>query len=370
MDLAAAKSQLNITPVDYSYRMPVEFFGKFDNDTGKRLTPRIGTMAQLKCLSDIFSFSVFKDGGRGICTRNYEQFKRDVNVSESTVRRALKNFKDKYITSERKGGYQFDIENNPLSGGHYKLEAWMTRPISHNGKIVEFSNDTQIVAAFFNSECNRAPLELSTREIAYRLDMSVPAVQKAINILTADYKNNPFVYRTEKGLNGHKKSKYVINRKLFRELNKSEEKRLKAIAKEQAKRGGAKGGQNKPATGLTKAIEREIAARNQYRIERATSVYARALTDEEFRASDAKLKSLAPKLAYAEHKNLPVLPDLQHEEHGLTERRKTALKRLGIDEREFSEEFHCKCIKCRDKLFLADGKICDCFPRGAPPETV
>ena len=43
MDLAAAKSQLNITPVDYSYRMPVEFFGKFDNDTGKRLTPRIGT---------------------------------------------------------------------------------------------------------------------------------------------------------------------------------------------------------------------------------------------------------------------------------------------------------------------------------------
>ena len=65
-----------------------------------------------------------------------------------------------------------------------------------------------------------------------------------------------------------------------------------------------------------------------------------------------------------------VLPDLQHEEHELTERRKTALKRLGIDEREFSEEFHCKCIKCRDKLFLADGKICDCFPRGAPPETV
>ncbi len=360
METVAVAPQLNTSHVDYTYRMPVEFFGKFDNETGKRLTSRIGTAGLIKWLADTFTFSVFKDGKTGICTRTNEQFTRDLNVSESTVYRARNKFVGKYVKNEKKGKYQFDIENNPLSGGYYALEAWMTRPILHNGKTIEFTNVTQLVAAYFNSECNRKPQELSTRELAYKLDISELSAQRAINVLTADYKNNPFVYRTEKGVNGHKRSVYVINRALFRKLNKAEEKRLKAQIKAREK------SKAEPDAETNKAVESELNERRQYRIERAESVYARALADEEFRVSGEALKRLAPKLAFAELKHLPGLTKLQQEECELTGRRKAALKRLEIDEAEFSEEFHCKCIKCHDKLFLANGKPCGCFSRGAP----
>lgn len=364
METAAALQKINIAPVDYSYRMPVEFFGKFDKTTGKRLTPKIGTCGQLKWLSDVFSFSVFKDGKRGVCTRTTEQFKRDINVSESTVYRARNAYVGGYVISEAKGKYQFDTDNNTLSGGHYKLEAWMTRPIPHNGGVVEFTGATQLVAAYFNSECNRKPQELSVRDIAYKLDISEPSVQQALNVLTAHQKKNPFVYCVEKGVNGHRKSRYIINRKLFRELGKAEAKRQKAKEKNRAK---ATEDSTKPDTAFSDAVERELNERRQYRIDGAARALSRALADEEFRTSDEALKRLAPKLAYAEIRKSQDLPTLRRKEKELTAHRRTALKRLGIAEAELSEEFYYKCTKCRDKLFLANGKRCGCFAPGAPP---
>lgn len=370
METTAAVQQLNILPVDYSYRMPVELFGTFDKETGKRTSNRKCTFTAIKVLSDIFSFSVKKDGTKSDCTRSIEQFKRDLNISESSVRRALKM--EGYFTCAegRKNSYQFDTENNYVCGGHYKLEAWMTRPVLLAGGVLILSDAEQMVAALFNSECNRKPQEFSTREIAERLDMSVPPVQAAINKLTDEkYK---LVYCIQKGANGHKKSKYIINRKLFRQLNKAEEKAQKAIEKAKKKTAEWKPSDDKPQqpTYTKEAIDREYYERKSRREDAARAMLARAMADAEFKAATETLQSLAPKLAFATVKNAPYLAELQAQERECQERKKAALKRLKIDEANLSEEFYISCLKCRDKLFTVSGELCGCFSRGAPPGEV
>ncbi len=370
METTAAVQQLNILPVDFSYRMPVELFGTFDKETGKRTSRRKCTFTAIKVISDIFSFSVRKDGSKSDCTRSIEQFKRDLNISESSVRRALKTEGYFTRTEGRKNSYQFDTENNYVCGGHYKLEAWMTRPVLLEGGLLILTDAEQAVVAFFNSECNRKPQELSTREIAERLDMSVPPVQAAINKLTD--KKYMLVYCTQKGVNGHKKSKYIINRKLFQQLNNAEKKAQKAIEKAKKKNADGKPSDDKPQKSTyTKAtIDREFYERKNRREDAVRATVARAMADEEFKTASETLKRLAPQIAFATIKNAPNLAELQAKERELIERKKTALKRLKIDEAELSEEFYISCLKCRDKLFTASGELCSCFSRGAPPGKV
>ncbi len=370
METTAAVQQFNILPVDFSYRMPVELFGTFNKETGKRTSRRKCTFTAIKVISDIFSFSVKKDGSKSDCTRSIEQFKRDLNISESSVRRALKEEGYFTRTEGRKNSYQFNTENNFVCGGHYKLEAWMTRPVLLEDGLLILTDAEQIVAAFFNSECNRKPQELSAREIAERLDMSVPPVQTAINKLTD--KKYELVYCIQKGVNGHKKSKYIINRRLFRQLNKAEEKAQKAIEKAKKKTADGKPSDDKPQQPVyTKAaIDREYYERKNRREDAARATLARAMADEEFKTATETLQHLAPKLAFATVKNTPYLAELQAQERECQERKKAALKRLQIDEAELSEEFYISCLKCRDKLFTASGELCSCFSRGAPPVKV
>lgn len=367
MNATATAQQLNILPVDYSYRMPVELFGTFDTTTGKRTSRRNFTFTAIKIISEIFSFSVLKDGVRSVCTRTIGLFKRDLNISESSIRRAIKaGDADGIITHPegRKNAYQFDIENNFICGGHYRLEAWMTRPILLNGELVTLSEAEQIVAAFFNSECNRAPQECSARDIADKLDMSLPAAQQAIAKLIA-FK---LVFRPQKGVNGYKKSIYIINRKQFRELNRAEAKKQKAIEKaKEAEAGKQSESEQTAAKRRNATIKHELLERENYRAESASAALARAMADEEFRTSDAELKKLAPKLALSQLRNLPDLAKLQRTAGELEECRSAALKRLKISEAEFSKDFYIRCDKCRDKLLLADGSVCTCFARGAPP---
>lgn len=367
MNKAATAQKLNTTEVDYSYRQPVELFGTFDKITGIRTSHRVGTFGQIKILSDIYSFSVGKDGNRSICTRTLPQFVRDLNVSESTVRRGLKLGAEKgYVTGVegRKNAYQFDTDANYTCGGHYRLEAWMTRPIPFENGLLVLTNAQQALLSYFNSECNRAPQELSASDIAEKLDISVPTAQKAIDKITD--KNTRLVYRLEVGVNGHKKSKYIINRKLFRELNKAEAKKQKAIEKA-LKAKTANEGQNTAQDDRSEAIRREYCERKNMREEALRRTLARAMADFEYKTAAEALQRLAPKVAFAEVRNMPDLPKLQAEAQRLEEQRTAALKRLKIDEAELSEEFYIRCQKCRDTLHLPTGRVCDCFTRGAPP---
>ncbi|MDE5722183.1 MAG: hypothetical protein K2I30_05545 [Clostridia bacterium] len=373
MNTTAAVEQLNTSAVDYTYRMPVELFGTFNKGTGKRTAHKIAAYGQIKVISDIYTFSVRRGGMRSFCTRTLELFKRDLNVSESTVRRALKiGAADGYITCEegRKDAYQFDTENNYTSGGHYKLEAWMTRPIIIEDNILTLTNAEQSVAAFFNSECNRAPQEYSANDIAETLDMSVPTVQKAIDKLTDE--KFRLVYRLSVGKNQYRKSKYIINRTLFRALNREEAKKQKAIEKALAKKnvGGKQSeGQTQPQTSLDfeEAVQTEYRERVNRRAEALKKTLARALTDMEFRTSEEALKQLLPRLEFARLRKMPNLSKLQQEMDDYTKRRKAALKRLKIDEAELSESFYVLCPKCRDTLIFPNGAVCNCFARGAPP---
>lgn len=330
MNATAAVEQLNIAPVNYSYRMPVELFGTFDKVTGKRLTRRICPIGQLKVLSNIYTFDIKKDGTHGICTRTLELFKRDLNASESTIRCALKFGAEGYIkqVEGRKNAYQFDTDNNYLCGGHYKLEAWMTRPVPFGNEVIKLTNVEQAVASLFNSECNRSPQEFSANDIAEKLDIRLPSAQKAIDKLTDE--KFRFVYRKRKGVNGYKKSMYIINRKLFRTLKKAEAKKQKAIDKERAKKEAAEQKESEKLTpnpaSFKEAIESEFYERWNRREESVRRMLAAAMEDMEFRTASEELDRLARKLAYAMARKLPESERLQVKEQELTARRNASVK--------------------------------------------
>lgn len=368
METSAAVGQLNILAVDYTYRMPVELFGAFDKETGRRTAPKIGPYGRIKVISDIYTFSVRNDGGQAYCTRTYGLFGRDSNVSESTARRAVNaGIEIGLITrsEECKNAYRFDTGNNYTSGGHYKLEAWMTRPTAIGDNILTLSNAEQIVAAFFNSECNRAPQEYSVNDIALKLDMSVPTARKAIDKFTD--KKFSLVFRLEVGKNKYRKSKYIINKKLFRTLNRAEAKKQKAIAKANEKNADKRSDTLQDNAEFKEALKRERYEREERRKEAVKKTWARALADLEFKTSVEALDSLAPRLAFAELRNMPDYPKLKKEADIYAHRKEEALKRLNIGEAEFSENFHVLCPECRDTLILANGRVCKCFARGSPP---
>lgn len=366
METAAVMQQLNSNAVDYSYRAPLALFGEFDENSGKRRTRRVGAFTTIKVLADIFSFSVFSDGRRSVCTRTIELFKRDLGMSESSVRRALKSeAAQKWVKSNSKNAYEFKAEGL-MNGAHYKYEAWMTRPIVIKGNMLVLTHAEQAVLAYFNSEARRQPLEVSSQDIVNQLDMSLPIVQGAINKVCA--KEFDLVHRLYIGKNGKSKSKYIINRALFRELGRAEKKKLKALQKHESGTDDASKPDDK--RDIKSAVESELYARKRYREESAERVYARALEDKEFKLTDEELKKLAPKLAFAEVRGSVGYVELLEHQRELNARRMSALKRLNISEAELSEGFYIQCNKCSDKLFLSSGKMCGCFSPGAPPGEV
>lgn len=111
-----------------------------------------------------------------------------------------------------------------------------------------------------------------------------------------------------------------------------------------------------------KRTDREhfYAVRRQAALSVAEKNKARAEEDAEFKESTAVLKRGEIELAKAELYAPKTLPDILLKMQEANEKRKRALQRLGLSEKDFEPQFVCPL--CSDTGFLPNGLPCDCYP--------
>ena len=92
---------------------------------------------------------------------------------------------------------------------------------------------------------------------------------------------------------------------------------------------------------------------------RAEKMRKKAETNAEFRKAESAIKECELSLARAEAFGSDELPTLRRTLEEIKERRRSALKAVGIAEADLLPNYSCK--KCSDTGFMKDGKMCDCY---------
>ena len=94
---------------------------------------------------------------------------------------------------------------------------------------------------------------------------------------------------------------------------------------------------------------------------------AEANKDERFKWITGELGRVEIELAKASAYNPSALAAIKTRKAAYLRERREILWRFGIEEDDLTVEAHCKCRKCFDKGFRADGTACDCYTPGVEP---
>ena len=160
------------------------------------------------------------------------------------------------------------------------------------------------------------------------------------------------IYRPKKGVNDHDKSRFCVNMKRLRKLDKK----------------------HNPNKYKKKALPKEVedinarAEHKRYyalRKEKAQNAVDRAKAKANelprFRELAAELGQMEIQLAKAEIFAPITLPDLEARKKALLAEREQVLRSIGLTSADLEPKYRCQ--KCQDTGFLPNGKACRCWQR-------
>lgn len=105
--------------------------------------------------------------------------------------------------------------------------------------------------------------------------------------------------------------------------------------------------------------ERYYSMLREKALSRTEQMRKRAESNAEFCKAESAMKECELSLARAEAFGSDEVPSLRRTLKEIKERRKSALKAVGITESDLLPNYTCK--KCSDTGFMADGRMCDCY---------
>ena len=347
MGAATATQQLN-KPY---FAAPMSLF----NYCGRRLP--LGTIV-VSALFASFSGKVQDDGTLSTCTRSKKQLHEEVCVSLSTVYRALNELDDKgklTLLENKENTYILEHDSDGFLRIDKRLltEDWdiydeKTKKVIERRKLTlaEVVVAALIITRCYNKKHDKHIYEASYPDIAKELDLAESTVERVIPVLKAA----KIIVRKSQdvGVNRYKKSTYSANRK-FKWIYKKSAQPKEPPQPEQVQHSDTS---NSPQAGLPKndyykylkeceERSRQIAEREQKYYdakfaaeEAAEKNYLRAMQDEQFKKATEELMAVSIEIGKAEGKAADgKAPDeLYKRESELHERRREALKRLGMNE--------------------------------------
>lgn len=311
------------------------------------------TLSAVAAGGQIYSFTCDKvNGEQPTCTRTYEGFSRDLGISVSSVGRAVGSL-IKGGMIERKGQSEYITTLNK-SGTFLRLENWVNtvqiKVTAMNGEVTErrLTLAERLVFSLIFTHCDNGKKGgnkycASYKEMRNVLGISEKTICKSINTLTAA----GLVIRAEyeRGVNRAHKSIYHINKRILsrnRAATPNEDKKAQSSTEDRAGR------------------ERWYAQRKQEAEERAERNERKARTDNQFKAADTELRTLASKEAFAELRGeLTELMQIQARRRELEEQRIKALRRMHLTPEDLIPQYHCSI--CNDTGFTEEGKLCGCY---------
>lgn len=278
-------------------------------------------------IGEFFSFSSRKVEGGSVkqpCTRTYTQLASRLGLSVPTVWRAINKSK-KYITKgDRQSEYSFDYDM--LDGEEFdriEQSVLLNTDITLACKIV-FAR----IRTICDSEKNKSKtFESSDKDLAEQLGLSKKTIKAALGKLNEE----KLVFCIQKGVNKYKKSVYTINEKRLRKMEKSAKKEAKR--REHAER--TYYDCKHSAEDKAERLRKEIAENNPGEYEELETLRAQLI---DARISKARAEQNGAD-SFAEAATVDKL-----------ERRYGAiLKKLGVTEEMFRQEYYMRCDKCRQR---------------------
>ena len=314
----------------------------------------------------VFSYSCVHDDSEARCNMSYNQFAEKLHLSRATVARSVKSLRDKKIIEQDKSrriGAAYRYIDPPQENGYIDTELYLyTTPFSVRGKrepvyLTKAQVDVLcLIKTHTGNKKGKGYFEGSVRSIARTVNLSDTTAQRAIDVLL----RAGLIFRTEngRGVNLHKRSRYVANEKLLRVVRKK--------YKKDATPGNAPKKDNRTEAEIAadaradrERYYAELRQRDQARIDQHVGVL---MKDEEYVKTDRAIRQLVVKIAAAEEHGLPGLNELRDQQSVLLAQRARRMVLCNIDEKDVQPMY--KCRRCSDTGFTPDGRMCDCYPPG------
>ena len=304
----------------------------------------------------------FSRGEGKRCNLSYADFAKKLGLSLATVARSIAALKED-------GGIEQDKSRYACASYKYKKEVDDSTYIRTDLYLytTEFAIPGEasprrlkrseiLVFGLISTHCNnrkkdKEEFSASARSIASQLGMSKETVKNAISVLL----RAGLLYRdpSERGVNGHKTSKYHINAKLIRKMKRAQKAQKPATtaprhvieADQRAER------ERFYALRRDKAERKAIACR-EYALKHAVN----------FKYLENELGKIEYSLARAELKeDFKTLSELQTKKIRLKDEFSKVLATIGMKESDLHPVYACS--KCSDTGFDTHGRACDCYSR-------
>ncbi len=334
--MAEAAAKLNI-PEEWRLRVPYSFFKKPLYGAGGR-TP---TRSEISLYGLIYGLSAKSNGEKGSCNMSYSTFERKLNVSRGTVAHTVQDLKSagKIVQDKsHKTCASYCFTERPQEVGFVTIHLYLyNTQFSFRGEETpRYLTQAEIhVLSLIKTHCDNdkgtGSFEGSARGIAKTLGLHKNTVQNCLSELL----RAGLIYRVgnKKGVNGHKRSEYTVNRKLMRKLSKEYKKATEQPTKKLT--------EAEQAADERTERERFYAERQRVALDRAEAFERRAMQDETFRTVTQELGKLVPQIGKAEAFGTGELEELKRKERQLKAQKAKRLTLLGLSEDDLLPHWHC-----------------------------
>lgn len=324
-------------------------------------------LSEIMLFSAVYSFSDAESQAR--CNKSFSRFGEDLRLSRGTVGRGIKALKQAGKIEQDKSRRfcaSYTCVNFSKGRRFIKIELYLKETqfkVKGEAEPRYLTNAELLVLCHIKTHCSHVGEFVGgVRSIAETLGLSESTVDEAIKTLL----RAELIYRPERGLNGWKRSKYTVNKKLMRQTKKTHGKKAKKAEREEPA----------PAEKLTEAerahearteYERYYAERRRIAEARADQISARLNADDTYKRVYAEIRRTELEQARAEVFNLPEAEELRRRLKRLRAERARRMAELCITESDLKPNYQCP--KCEDTGYRkTDGRMCDCYPkRGRKP---
>lgn len=321
----------------------------------------------LTVLSAIYCFSAHSDKR---CNLSYAGFTRLYNVSPASVARAVKRLKDEELIVQDKSNpahasYTYtgpSMKKSSITVNYFLYHVKFKVKGEAEPRLLTKSA-VDVLSHIMTHELNQKGNGFtgSQRGIAAALQLTKKTVQSAIRLLMkADLIYQPKEY---KGVNTHKRSRYVLNTILLMKARKQFERELGLVREpvKQPAQDRSFAPRSVSDADARAARERYYAELRRHAESRAEKFLGELNADTRYAELSKQRRALQVELGKAAAYNLPTLEELRRKEKSLDVRISRRMKELQISVDDITPVYHCK--KCKDTGFdRKTGKPCDCYP--------
>lgn len=306
-------------------------------------------------------FGVSSRKGAPSCWTSYDQIQEEFGICRSTVAASLGVLKEDNLIQEKKR----DREGTAYTyvgevGRRYNVVPLylFTAEFVASGKKWRLTKAQVLVLSHLMTESrrpkNNGKYEGSIAQLARELSLSETTVKKALSVLM----KARLIYRPveDKGINGHKLTRYSVAKELFDYERKRRVRAAKRVKKAEDERIAA----------LDAKIERERFYEAQRgRAEARANKYKKSVESQvpEFVKVSKAIRVVQLDEVKAQVYSKPNLVNLQAQRRELEAQRREMLKRYQISEERMKPEYYAVCKQCFDTGTLPNGRGCTCYQR-------